>query len=267
MKNVGKKIFWITGASSGIGKALALQLAAKGARLVLSARNVEALEQVQQQTGLTKPNCLLLPLDLADNADYSQQTQQVIDHYGRIDCLLMNGGISQRSYFADTSPEVFRRLMEVNFFGNVSLTRAVLPHMLAQEEGLLVAVSSVVGKFGTPLRSGYSASKHALHGFFEAVGAEHYKQGLRTLLVCPGYINTNISINALTADGSPQGTMDKGQAKGMSAEDCAAKIISGIEKDKREIYPGGFKEVGGVYIKRFFPSLLRKMLRKVNVTE
>lgn len=267
MKTIEQAVVWITGASSGIGEALVYELAKKGANIVLSARRADELKRVQKAAGLTDQNSLILPLDLAMQEGYDVLVRQVVDRFGRIDLLVNNGGISQRSYFKDTDLAVFRRIMEVNFFGNVALTKAVLPYFIGQKHGHIAVVSSVVGRFGTPLRTAYSASKHALHGFYDALRAEHHADGLKVLLVCPGYIRTNVSINALTADGSPQGTMDKGQATGLSAEECARQILKGVQQNRLEIYPGGLKEVAGVYVKRFFPRLLARMVRKVNVTK
>jgi short-subunit dehydrogenase len=155
--------------------------------------------------------------------------------------------------------------METNFFGTVSLTRALLPSMLDRRSGRIAVISSVAGKFGTPLRSAYSASKHALHGFFESLRAEVYTQGITVTLVCPGFIRTNISINALTANGTPQGTMDSAQAGGMSPDACAAKIVAAVEKGRPEVYIGG-KELLGIYLNRFVPGLFRRIIRKTRVT-
>ena len=266
MKNFKDKVVWITGASSGIGEALAKLLAAQGASLVLSSRRREALEKVQQALGLSEEKSLILPLDLEQNQKgYEQEVKAVIDHFGRLDVLVNNGGVSQRSFFLETNPEVFRRIMEINFMGTVALTRAALPALMKQPESQLVAVSSVVGKYGTPVRTVYSASKHAVNGFYDALRAELWQKNVKVLIVCPGYIKTNISFNALTADGSPQNYMDPGQASGLSAESCARQIVSGIKKGKREIYPAGAKELFGLYMKRFFPGIFSVLVKKINV--
>jgi len=265
MKNLQNKVVWITGASSGIGEYLAYALAMEGAKLVLSARRETELERVAKATGLSENAYLILPLDLTQHGNFEDKTQQVIDHFGRIDVLVNNGGISQRSFFADTDISVFERIIRINFLGAAALTKAVLPHMQRQQSGMFVAVSSVVGKYGSPQRTAYAASKHAVNGFYDSLRAEVWRDNLDVLIVCPGYIKTNISVNALTGDGKPLGSMDKGQMNGLSPEDCARQIIRGIKKKKREIYPGGIKEVGGVYIKRFFPGLFAKVLRKINV--
>jgi len=265
MKKLAGKVVWITGASSGIGEALVKQLAALGACIVLSSRRREVLENVQKNLGLTAKNSLIVPLDLEKDHDYHEEVAQVIQHFGKLDILINNGGISQRSLFLETKPEVFRKIMEINFMGTVALTRAALPALVKQTESQLVAISSVVGKYGTPVRTVYSASKHAVNGFFDALRAELWEKNVKVLIVCPGYIKTNISLNALTADGSPQNYMDQGQAKGLSAENCAKQIIQAIKKGKREIYPAGLKELFGLYMKRFFPGIFSLLVRKINV--
>ncbi len=258
------KVAWITGASSGIGEALAYALAQQGVRLVLSSRRTEALEAVKAKC--TDPTqVLVLPLDLAQLETPEEQVQQVMSHFGRIDILVNNGGVSQRALFMDTQPEVFRRIIEINFFGGVALTRAVIPIMQAQRGGTIVAISSVTGKFGTPLRSAYAASKHAMHGFYDSLRAELYNDNIDITLVAPGYVKTHVSQNAFLGDGSPNNTLDKGQANGISPEACARSIVKAIERHKAEMYPGKLKEVGAVYLKRFFPAILRRLVRVVNV--
>ena len=266
MKNFHDKVVWITGASSGIGEALVKKFAQRKAKIVLSSRNESTLKQVRDAAKLDESNCLILPLDLETAEGFIEKAEEVIKVFGKLDILINNGGVSQRSLFLDTKPEVFRKIMEINFMGAVALTRAALPYLIKQEESQIVAVSSVVGKYGTPVRTVYAASKHAINGFFDALRAELWKQHVNILIVCPGYIKTNISFNALTADGSPQQQMDKGQSDGLSPENCAEQIITGIQKNKREIYPAGKKELLGVYMKRFFPGIFSKIVRKVNVT-
>ena len=258
------KTVWVTGASSGIGEALAYALATQGARLILSARREEKLRAVQ--AACAHPNRhLILPLDLSDPASIATAVPQALAHGGSIDVLINNGGISQRAQAVDTNLAVDRRIMEVNYFGTIALTKAVLPSMLERGAGHIVVVSSLVGKFGTPKRSAYAASKHALHGFFDALRAEIYDAGLRVTLICPGYVRTDISRNALTADGTPYATLDAGQQHGLPPERCAAKILRAIEREKDEVFFGG-KEIAAVYIKRFWPGLLNRILRKATVT-
>lgn len=265
MATLQDKILWITGATSGIGEQLVYACGKEGARIVLSARRQEEMERVARAAGLSADRYLIVPLDLADNKDYSSQVRSVIDKFGHIDVLINNGGISQRSMARDTLVEVDRELMEVNFFGTLSLSKAVLPYMLARKSGMLVAVSSAVGKFGSPWRSGYSASKHALHGFFDSLRAECYDDGLRVLIVCPGFVSTNITMNALTADGAPLRSMDSATGNGLKADYTARVIVDAIKKEKEEIVIGGFKENLGVWMKRHFPSLFSIMIRRMSV--
>ena len=265
MTTLQGKTIWITGATSGIGEQLVYALAGEGAKLILSARRKEELERVAQTAKLTADNCLILPLDLAENKDYTAQVKAVLEKFRRIDILINNGGISQRSLAKETTVSVDRELMEVNYFGTVALTKAVLPYMLAQKSGQITVVSSAVGKFGSPWRSGYSASKHALHGFFDSLRAECYDDGLRVLLVCPGFVSTNISINALTGSGAKLNSMDSATGNGLSSAYTAAQIVSAIKKGKEEIVIGGFMENLGVWMKRHFPGIFSIMIRRMKV--
>jgi short-subunit dehydrogenase len=255
------RLVWITGASSGIGEALAYTLSRRGARLVLSARREEVLHEVRGRC--TRPEQhAVCPLDLADPDSLDAAAERVERELGGADVLVNNGGISQRGRAAETEMEVVRHIMEVNFFGAVHLTRAVLPGMLERGGGHVAAVSSLVGKFGTAKRSSYAASKHALHGWFDSLRAEVYDDGVGVTLVCPGFVKTSVVQNALRADGSPIGDTDK--EKGMPPEDCADAIARAIEQNKDEIYVGGW-ELLGVYAKRFVPSLFNAAIRRLDV--
>jgi dehydrogenase/reductase SDR family member 7B len=258
------KVIWITGASSGIGEELALQLADAGASIVLSSRKVDELERVKHSLKNSESH-LVLPLDLGSGEDFVVQTDQVMNKYGRIDFLFNSGGLSQRSEAGETPISVDRYIMEVNFFGNVALTKAVLPHMRKQGSGHIVVTSSIAGKFGFFLRSAYSASKHALHGFYESLLLEEEKNGIRVTIVCPGKINTPISTNALTAEGVPHNLMDNNQAKGMSVQECVRQMLRGVEKNKTELLIGN-KEVKAVTLKRLFPALFWKIIKKQKAT-
>lgn len=255
------QVIWITGASSGIGEALAIELAKQGAKLVLSARRQDELERVKTALQLPDSNVLILPIDLSNTAGSDSWVTTVLDKFGRIDVLVNNGGISQRSYAQDTPLELDRKIMEVNFFGTIALSKSVLPVFLKQQSGQYVVVSSIAGKFGFYFRSAYSASKHALHGFFESLRMEVAPNNIRVLIVCPGKIKTNISVNALTADGSRHNKMDESQVTGVSAEACAREIIGGIVRNKEEIFIGG-KELKAIWIKRFFPTLFSRLIKK-----
>ena len=258
MSKLKNKVVWITGASSGIGQALAFAMAKEGAKLVLSSRREQELKNVAEKCA---SDVLILPLDLSNSSNFKDLTQQVLEHFGSIDVLINNGGISQRSEAAQTSLEVDRKLMEVNYFGAAALTKAVLPIMQQQKSGHLVAISSLSGKFGFFLRSAYSASKFALVGFYESLRLEEEKNNIKVSLVFPGFVHTNISQNALSGDGQKHAKLDNNQKGGISAEKCARDIIRGIKKDKYEIISGG-SEKWGILLKRLFPKLFYRILRK-----
>lgn len=257
------KIIWITGASSGIGEALTYKYNKLGAKLIISSRNSEELLRV-------KTNCInetdvhVLSLDLEDNASLTAKAEAAIKIFGKIDILINSGGISQRSLAMETDLATEKRFLDINFWGTVILSKAVLPQMLAQNSGNIVAISSLVGKFGTRYRSTYSASKHALHGYFDSLRIEINNPNIHIMLACPGFIKTNVTINALTANGSPQGTMDDAQENGMSANEFANQLIKDIKAKKEEVYIGG-KEVKGILIKRFFPKLFSKIIKKAKI--
>jgi dehydrogenase/reductase SDR family protein 7B len=257
---INGKTIWITGASSGIGKALALEFSQYTVQLILSARNREALETVAAACGEEK--CTILPLDLSKPDTLQAAVAYVNENFASIDILINNGGISQRSTALETKSEVERQIMETNYWGAVQLSKGVLPIMLQQGGGMFVVISSVVGKFGFRLRTTYAASKHALHGYFDSLRAEFQNDGINVLLVCPGRILTQISQNALTADGEKHNQLDPGQAKGLSAEYCARKIHQAIRKEKKEIFVAqGEKWLW--QIKRFMPWLYYKLAAKL----
>jgi short-subunit dehydrogenase len=263
MRNIENTVWWITGSSSGIGRSIAQYILRNNGKVILSSRNKDALEKVASECNISNDNYLVLPLDLENMADVNLLVDKVIEKFSRIDFLINNGGISQRSIVAETSIEVDRRIMETNFFGSVILTKAVLPIMIRQQSGHIIAVSSVVGKFGFPLRSAYSASKQALHGFFESLRAENVVNNIFVSIIIPGRINTYISNNALSKDGTKHGELDKGQANSMSPDKAAPVIIKGILKHKKEIMVGG-KELLMVHIRRWFPRLFYYLSNKVS---
>lgn len=255
------KIVWITGASSGIGEALAGSFSKKGAKLVLSARRREELERVKKSLNGSDERIFILPLDLENTTHIDSLTKQVIDRFGKIDVLVNNGGISQRSLTKDSPLSLDRKIMEINYFGTIAVTKSVLPFFLKQQSGQIVVISSISGKFGFYLRSAYSASKHALHGFFESLRMEVDKDNINVLMVCPGKIKTNISMNAITGTGEKHNKMDNSTEEGLSPEACAAQIIHALEKGQEEIFVGG-KELRAVWIKRFFPRLFSTLIKK-----
>lgn len=264
MTKIKNSVVWLTGASSGIGEQLAYQLAAKGAKLIISSRRKEELERVKEQC--KSDTVEILTIDLEDNFSLIQKAKEACTFFGDIDILINNGGISQRDTILNTTLDVDRKLMEVNYFGSITLSKQLLPKMVARKEGHHVVITSTVGIINTPYRSGYGASKHALHGFYDVLRAEHHNDNIRVTIVLPGYIKTNISYNALVGDGSKQNKMDPGQEKGMSAEKCARLTIRAIESNKNAAYIGGLKEKMGIYLKRFWPKAAAKAVRKLRVT-
>jgi short-subunit dehydrogenase len=256
------KVVWITGASSGIGEALAYAFAAEGAQVVLSARREEELQRVAKACG----NAYVLPFDMLSISEHADRVQDVMNTYGRIDYLVLNAGVSQRSFVKDTTFDVYRRLFEVNFFSIVSLTQAVLPVFTAQKSGVFVPIASVAGRISTPRRAAYGATKHALIGFFDSVRAEVFNDGIRVTTILPGYIKTNISLHAMNEKGEAYGKMDPNQAKGLDPNFTAQKILQAVLAGKNEFFVGGFLEGFGLFMKRFFPSIVPFMLRKIKNT-
>lgn len=206
-----------------------------------------------------------MTLDLEDYGNLELKANEAIEAFGSIDILVNNGGISQRALVNETDIDVDKRLMDVNYLGTVALTKAILPYFIANNGGHFVT-TSIVGKIGTPLRSSYAASKHALHGFFDSLRAENHHNNINVTLVCPGFVNTNVSKNALTGDGTPQQKMDNATENGLQPERFAKLMAKAIKKKKEEVYIGGFKERLAVYVKRFFPKILSIMIRKLSVT-
>lgn len=258
------KVIWVTGASSGIGLALVRKLDAAQAKLILSSRNEEKLKEICQELTHSDQH-MVLPLDLEDSSNFTQLAKEVNDRFGRIDILVNNGGLSQRSEASETPMEVDRRIMEINYFGNIALTKAVLPYFEKQKSGHILVISSIAGKFGFFLRSAYSASKHALHGFYESLLLEQEKNNVFVTLACPGKINTPISTNALNSKGEKHGQMDHNQATGMPAEECARQLLDAVTKRKKEVLIGN-REIKAVKLKRFFPRLFWKVIRKQSAT-
>jgi len=263
--NFQNKVIWITGASSGIGRALAIELSNQDALLIISARSKVALEVVKKSCK-NPSNVWVLPLDLEVHSSFVKITATAIQIFGRIDILVNNGGISQRSLAIETNISVDKRIMEVNYTGTVALTKTILPHFIENKKGQFVVTTSMVGFIGTPLRSSYAASKHALHGFFDSLRAEVYDYNIAVTLICPGFVSTNISMNALTGDGTSQQKMDTATANGISPERFAKLMAKAIYSKKEEAYIAGFKEKLGVYVKRWFPRVFSVMIRKLKVT-
>jgi short-subunit dehydrogenase len=254
------KVVWITGASGGIGEALARAASQRGAKLVLTARRANELERVRD--ACADPSMVAVqPLDLTQ-FDAVAATREAEAHFGPVDVLVNNAGISQRSRVLDTSLEVYRCLFELDFFATVALTKAVLPGMVQRKSGHVVVVSSVVGYISSPLRSGYAAAKHALHGFYDAARAEHWRDGVKFTLACPGYVKTDVSRNAVTGSGGRYDKLDPSIARGVDPVVCAAKIWRAVEKDREEVLVG--REALVVYLKRYLPALFSYAVNRAN---
>ncbi len=266
MNTFKDKVVWITGASSGIGEALALAFAAQNAKLILSSRRKEILEKVKRKClNINQLDIEILTIDLADSASLEAKAKAAESIFGHIDILVNNGGISQRGTVLKTDMSVQRKIIEVNYFGSIALSKYVLPKMIERKSGQQVVITSAVGIISTPLRSAYAASKHALHGYYDALRAECHNDNIAVTLICPGFVSTNVSINALTGNGEKYDVVDASIGNGLSPDKLAKLALKAISKRKEEVYIGGSKEVMAIYLKRFFPSLFSKMVRNINV--
>jgi short-subunit dehydrogenase len=265
MVNLENKVIWITGASSGIGEALAKALVSEDAILILSARRENELERVKKDCGEGHADRIfLLPFDVTDQENLESITQKAWNIMGRIDILINNAGISQRSLAVDSVPEVDRQLFAVNYFGPVSITKYILPHFMEQGNGHIVVIGSIAGLIYSPKRSSYSATKYAVEGFFNTLRAELYKTDIKVTIVNPGYIQTNISYNALDGSGNKFNQQSPGQAKGIPADVCADKIVKAIKLQKRSVKIAGLKERLGVFMHRFFPGIYAKLIPRIS---
>jgi short-subunit dehydrogenase len=231
--NFNNKVIWITGASSGIGKALALALSQYNCHLILSSRRKEALDAVKLQCK-NPEQVAVLPFDLADYENLKPIALNAIQIFGTVDLLINNGGISQRSLVIDTDISVDEKLIAVDYLGPVALSKALLPHFVERQSGHFVTVTSLMGKFSSPYRSGYCGAKHALHGFFDALRLEHAKDTIKVTMICPGFVNTDVSKNALIGDGSPQQYHDNATQNGLDVNVFATRMLNAIQKEKFE---------------------------------
>lgn len=256
------KVVWITGASSGIGAALVLQLAQLKVKLIISARRASELDKLKEQCNSMPAEIFVLPFDLTYPESFESVVEQAIQKFGRIDLLFNNGGVSQRSLAKETLLQVDRKIMEVNFFANIQLCKLILPLMLKQKYGHFIVTSSLSGKFGFYERSAYAASKHALHGFYESLFLENRDQGIRVTIICPGSIKTDIALSALNKDGLPASAKDTRLENGMEASVCAQKILLAVAKEKKEAIIGR-SEIIPVYLKRFLPALFWRLMYKL----
>lgn len=261
MNAYANKTAWITGASSGIGEALTYALVKQGARVIISSRRETELQRVKEQAG--NNGIYILPLDLENTPSFEVKVKEAIAAFGVIDIMIHNGGISQRGYVAETLPEVHRKLMEVDYFSYIELTRLLLSHFLQRKSGHIVAISSVMGKIGTPKRSGYAAAKHALHGYFDCLRTEVWKDNIHVTVIMPGYIQTKITLSSVTATGEKLNKLSKNIEGGYPVDKTAIQILNAVRKKKFEKYVGRpfSKEWMALHLMRLFPSLAFRVLR------
>jgi dehydrogenase/reductase SDR family protein 7B len=262
MKLFEEKVVWITGASSGIGEALVYEFVKLGATIIASSNCKKELSDVRENCGQLKDNVHIACFDLMETDNIADLVKKQIEKFGRIEYLINIGGISQRARVEETPISIDRKIMEINYFGTIALSKAVLPYMIESKRGHILATSSISGRFGFPLRSAYSASKQAIHGFIETVHLENKQNNVRGSVIIPGRVRTDISIHALLPDGSEQGSMDPGQEKGITPEKAAQIIIKGIRRNKREIKVGG-SELIMLYIRKYFPSIFFNIASKI----
>lgn len=254
------KVIWITGASSGIGEALAYSFAHHGAKLILSSRNVKALEKVKKNCIGTHSEIHILPLDLSKLKTLNTRAEQALNIFGRIDIMIHNAGVALRDYAANTDIEIDKKIMNTNYFGPVILTKSILSSMQEKKSGHFIIISSVSGKYGVPKLSSYCASKHALHGFFESLRAEVTENNIKITMVVPGFVRTNITVNALKGDGTKYSKMMPVQRNGMTPSQCAQKILEALLKNREEALIGRL-EILSVYCKMFLPVFFSKIIR------
>jgi dehydrogenase/reductase SDR family member 7B len=256
------QVVWITGASSGIGEALVYAFLQKGAKVIISARRIAELERVKAQTN--SENVYILPMDLIENETFSQKTAEALAAFGQIDVLVHNGGISQRSWVRETDMSVHRRIMEVDYFSYVGLTRELLPHFTQRRSGHFVVISSVMGKLGTPMRSAYAAAKHALHGFFDCLRAEVWQDNIQVTVICPGFVQSQVTMNALDGHGQKFGKVSEENKGGYPADKTAEQILSAVQTGKSEAFVGKKwgREHLSIFMSRFFPTMLNRIVRK-----
>lgn len=264
-KQFSGKMVWITGASSGIGESLVYEFVREGASVIASSNNLSELERVKEACGDNSSMVQCVPFDLSDTSAINEIVDRHIGETGRIDILLNIGGISQRARIDETPLWLDRKIFEINYFGTIALTKAVLPYMIKQQSGHILATSSISGRFGFPLRSAYSASKQALHGFFETLHLENKVNNIRASVIIPGRVRTSISYHALNAEGKEHGKLDDGLAKGITPEKAAQIIIRGILRNKREILVGG-SEIIMLHIRRYLPWLFFRIADRVKST-
>ena len=252
-----EKVVIITGASSGIGKALALECAKRGAKLSLAARSSGTLESLASELRSGGSEVLITVADVSVEGDCKLLIDRTVEKYGRIDILINNAGISMRALFDEVDLSVIRTLMDTNFWGTVYCSRFAIPYLLASK-GSLVGVSSIAGYKGLPGRTGYSASKFAMHGLLEVIRIENMKKGLHVLIACPGFTASNIRNTALSKDGSAQGESPRDEGEMMPAAEVAIHICDAIKKRKTSLILTMQGKMS-VLLNKFFPGFMDRM--------
>lgn len=261
MRSLKNQVVWITGASSGIGEALAYALSAQGAKLVLSSRRVAELERVKNTCAFPE-DVRILPIDLTDIENLEAKVPVAMELFGHIDIMVHNGGISQRALVAETDISVHREVMELNYFSYIILTKALLPHLIERRSGYFVVTGSVMGKIGTPMRAAYAAAKHALHGYFDCLRAEVKQYNIKVTILTPGYIHTPIAV--ISGDGSFMSGKSEQINAGFSADMAAKQIIKAMQNEAYEPYIGKFigEERLALFVKRFLPDLFTRLITR-----
>lgn len=260
VKDFHNKVCWVTGSSSGIGAALAIALNKLGAYVILSARNVENLEKIK--SACAEPGKVaIVACDMEDTDSLPSIAMQSWKTFNGIDYVFLNAGFAVRDTVINTAFDLFKKVMTINFFSTVIITKTLLPLMTENGSGCFVITSSLSGKYGIPKLAAYAASKHALHGFFESLRAENEMENIKFTIVIPGLVKTNISVNALKGDGQPYGKMQQSIENGISPEACAQGIIKAVASEKKEVLIGGFEKYS-VVVKRFFPGFFTSFIGK-----
>jgi NAD(P)-dependent dehydrogenase (short-subunit alcohol dehydrogenase family) len=255
-----RKVVWVTGASSGVGRALARAFHAEGARVILSARREDALREAAAECA-GGGEAFVLPLDLEVGSELPGKVDAALARFGRIDILVNNAGISQRALVADAGMEVYRRLFEVDVFGPWALSKLVLPHMLTRRSGHIVVTSSISARYSTPLRSGYNGAKRALEGMFESLRAEVWAQGIAVTLLVLGAVDTEISVHALRGDGTPYGRRNRVLAEGFTPDKAARRSLDAIAARRDEVMIARLAHRWLVWRRRYFPGLAARAVR------
>jgi short-subunit dehydrogenase len=262
--NYRGKTVWITGASSGIGAELARQFAEEGARVLISSHEAEELEGVRKDLERISKEVHAIVFNLGNPEEVKTTAEKVLKNYGTVDVLMNNGGISTRAEAVETSLDLDRRVMEIDYFSGVILAKALLPSMIEQGYGHIGVTSSISGKFGWPQRSAYAAAKHALFGFYKSLWAENNQKGIRVSIFSPGRVRTNISLHALLKDGREHGKMDPAQERGISPEICARKMIRAMKRNRKDVLIGR-GELIMVWIHKYCKPLYHRMVNKMSV--